>query len=351
MNLGLVVAKATVGLIAGSVAIVLDAVNNLTDMLSSVVTIVGTKMANRKPDKEHPYGHGRLEYLTAMVVGLIVMFAGVTALIEAVPKIFQPELADYSVATIIVVVLAIFVKLFFGRYVKKVGEKINSASLTASGVDAMLDSLLSLGTLVGIIVALVFGVSIDGLVGTAIALFIIRSSVEILHDAELDIVGRRVDAELAKKIKKMVVKFPKVSGAYDLNLHNYGPNEIIGSVHVQLPDNMTAKEIHKLSHEISSKAYVDFGVILTVGVYAENTSSSESRKVRAKLEKLVQEHPEILQMHGFYLDAKKKFATFDLIMDYDFLDKAQVRDEIVAQLKKDFPEYNYVVVLDADVSD
>lgn len=351
VNLLLVVFKAIVGLLANSIAIVLDALNNLTDALSSIVTIIGTKLAARAPDKEHPYGHGRIEYLTTLVVGIIVLAAGVMALVESVPKIFEPVETDYSLATIIIVSVAVVVKFSFGNYVKRVGQKINSGSLIASGADAIFDSLLSLSTLVGIIVNLLTGASLEGWLGTVIAIFIIRASLGMLKEAEVEILGRRPEREFSEKIKREVGKFRQVEGVYDLTLHNYGPLEIVGSAHVQVPDNLTAREIHKLSREITLKVYEKFGVILTIGIYAKNTSSDESRAIHRILLREVKKHSEILQVHGFYFDAETQEVAFDLVMDFECSNASKVQEQVVAKLKEKYPDYKYSVTMDADLSD
>lgn len=351
VNLLLVGFKATVGIIAGSIAIVLDALNNLTDMLSSVVTIVGAKLAGRSPDKEHPYGHGRIEYVSTLIVGLIVLTAGVTAIVEAVPKIFHPELPDYSWITILVVGVAVLVKFFFGRFVKKTGEQIKSGSLVASGTDAIMDSVLSFGTLVGIAVSMIWGVSIDGWIGTLIAIFIIKASIEMLGEGWLDVVGRRVDSDLAKKIKADICRFEGVNGAYDLSLHNYGPSEVIGSIHVQVPDKMTAREIHKLTRDITTKVFLKYGIILTIGIYAENIESKENKEIYAKIKEIEEEYAEILQVHGFYVDEDDGVVAFDLVMDYQCKDRNAIRSQVVRKMKASFPRYKFMVTLDADVSD
>lgn len=252
-NVVLVGFKMFVGLLAGSIAIILDAVNNLTDVLSSVVTIIGTKLAMRCPDEGHPYGHGRIEYLTTLLVGVIILATGIMAMVESIPKIIHPELADYSWATIVVVVAGIIVKLLLGGYVRRAGKRFASSSLIASGLDALFDAALSFATLVGIIVTLIFQISIDGILGAIISLFIIKTSIEILSDASNEILGRTADRELMRKIKELICTFPEVSGAYDLMLHNYGPTELIGSVQIQVPDQLTAKEIHRLTQEIAHK--------------------------------------------------------------------------------------------------
>ena len=351
VNLFLVISKAAVGFLAGSVSIVLDAVNNLTDMLSATVTIIGTKLANRAPDREHPFGHGRIEYVAAVGVGLIILFAGATALLEAVPKIFHPELAEYSLTTILVVSIAVLVKFFFGRYVKKNGEEAKSGSLEATGTDALMDSLLSFGTLVGALVSMVFGISIDGVIGAIIAIFIIRTSLEILSEGWIDIIGKRVDAKFSKKIKRRISKFPEVHGVYDLVLHSYGPMETIGSVHIQVRDDMTAREIHKLTREITRKIFEDYRVILTIGIYAENTTTKENRRIFKEIEKIVEEEKEILQTHGFYVDEERKTVAFDIIVDFNCREKEKLRGKLVRKLETEFPEYQFYITVDLDVSD
>ncbi len=348
-NLFLVGFKLAVGLIAGSIAIVLDAVNNLTDVLSSAVTIAGAKLAGRRPDKEHPYGHGRYEYLSALVVGAIVLVAGVMALIESIPKIFQPELADYSVASVIVIAGAVLTKIILGKYVKHKGEQLDSGSLVASGIDALWDAVLSFSTLVGIFVALWFKVSIDGYLGVLIAIFILRSSLEILGDALEDILGTTVDAGLAQEIKRVICNFPEVKGAYDLRLHNYGPNSLIGSVHIEVADTLTAKELHRLTREIAHCIFTEFGVLLTVGVYADNTTSEKHRQMRARLEEIISKTPEISSTHGFYVDDRDQTIFFDLEVPIEHYHTTGIDEKVVQQLKRVYPEYKYLVTLDIDM--
>lgn len=351
VNLVLVVFKATVGLISGSVAIALDALNNLTDTMSAIVTIIGTKLAHREPDREHPYGHGRIEYITTLLIGLIILFAGVGAIIEAVPRIFGPEKTEYSVISLIIIAVAVGVKVLLGRYVKGVGEKINSGSLIASGKDALFDAVLSFSTLVSAIISIVFKVNIDGWVGTVIAAFIIKASIEMLSEAWMDVVGRRMDSDLAQKIKNTICAFPEVQGAYDLTLHNYGPTDVIGSVHIQIPDNMKAQEIHRLTREISVAIYKKFGIVMTIGIYAENTTKRGDKKIRKRLEEVVAEYSEILQMHGFYIDEEKKTVAFDLIISFGCPDREKIKNKVVRKMKKEFPEYRFTVTLDVDMSD
>lgn len=347
-NLVLVAFKMTVGLIAASNAIVLDAVNNLTDVFSSVVTIVGTKLAARRPDREHPYGHGRYEYLAALVVGAIIFSVGAFALVESIPKVFHPELADYSLASIIVISAAVLVKIFLGLYVKSVGRAQDSASLLASGLDAMFDAVLSFSTLIGIFSTMFFQVSLDGILGVIISLFIIKTSLEILSNSVLDIIGGRGDPGLSRKLHAFVCSFPEVSGAYDLILHDYGPGAYMGSIHIQVPDRLTAKDIHRLTSEISQGALSRYNVTLTVGIYAENSQTKTHQAMRRHLEEILEHYPAVLQSHGFYVDDQQKLVTFDLVIDYFYREKLKLKNRIVREFRRAYPEYRCRVTLDLD---
>lgn len=348
-NVVLVGFKMFVGLLAGSIAIILDAVNNLTDVLSSVVTIIGTKLAARCPDEGHPYGHGRIEYLTTLLVGVIILTTGIMAMVESIPKIIHPELADYSWATIIVVVAAIVVKILLGSYVHHAGKRFASSSLKASGIDALFDAVLSFATLVGIGVTMIFHVSIDGILGALISLFIIKTSIEILFEASNEILGRTADRELMRKIKDLICAFSEVSGAYDLMLHNYGPTEMIGSVQIQVPDQLTAKDIHRLTQEIAHRVYAKYSVNLTIGIYAENSAEPAHREIREQVLNIVNLYPEIRQMHGLYIDDERKLITFDVVMPVQCARKTEIKNKVARELRKIFPEYRCLITIDIDL--
>lgn len=350
-NIILVIFKATIGLIVNSIAIVLDAVNNLSDAISSIITIIGAKLANKAPDKKHPYGHGRIEYIASVIIALIILLAGITSLKESVQKIIFPESANYSVVSLIIVGVAVFVKFFLGRYVKNTGKKINSQSLIASGTDALFDSVVSLSTLVAAIISIVWNISLEGYLGVLIGALIIKSGIEILRETLNTIIGIRADGELSKKIKEKLNSYKQVEGAYDLILHSYGPSRIIGGVNIQVDENMTAKEIHGLSKKIQGDIYTEFGIILTIGIYASNKTDKEAVEIKESLEQILKKYPEVLQLHGFYLDVIENKISFDIIIDFDAKNPREIRDKIIAEIKEKYPEYNYFVVLDNDFSD
>ncbi|MDO4852806.1 MAG: cation diffusion facilitator family transporter [Clostridia bacterium] len=350
-NLLLVAFKATIGFLSNSIAVILDAVNNLSDALSSVITIIGAKLANRKPDKKHPLGHGRIEYISAMIVSAIVLYAGLTALVESVKKIITPEEADYSVTSLIIIAAAIVVKLILGRFVKAQGEKVNSGSLIASGSDAVFDAILSASVLASAILFLLTGISLEAYVGVVISIFIIKSGIEMMTDTLSDILGRRADPEVTNRIKELLNEAPEVRGAFDLVLYNYGPNRNYGSVHLELPDTMTVDQVDQLSRRLQERVYLETGVILTgVGVYSYNTSDNESARMRNRIFEQVMSHDWALQFHGFYVDSEEKELRFDVVMSFD-VDHAEALKTLYDEIGSLYPDYHLQITADVDVTD
>ena len=344
--------KAFVGLTAHSIAIVMDAVNNLSDAASSVITIVGTKLAGKEPDRKHPFGYGRIEYLSAMIISILVLYAGVTAFVESVKKIVSPEAPDYSTISLIIVAVAVLVKIILGRYVKRVGEKVNSDSLVNSGEDATLDSVISASTLVAAGIYLIFHVSLEAWLGAVIAAVIVKSGIGMLRETLSKILGERADAQLARDIKATINSFPEISGAYDLVLHNYGPDAYNGSVHIEVPDTLSADDLDKLLRRIAVDVYKQHHVILTaIGVYSYNTRDPEAAEAREKVSRLVTENPHVLQMHGFYLDKAEKTLRFDIVVSFDAKDRRQVYRDVCESVQKQYPDYTLQVTMDTDFSE
>lgn len=344
--------KAFVGLTAHSIAIVMDAVNNLSDAASSVITIVGTKLAGKEPDKKHPFGYGRIEYLSAMIISILVLYAGVTAFVESVKKIITPEAPDYSALSLIIVAVAVLVKIFLGRYVKRVGEKVNSDSLINSGEDATLDSIISASTLLAAGIYLIFHISLEAWLGAVIAAVIIKSGVGMLAETLSKILGERADAQLARDIKATINSFPEISGAYDLVLHNYGPDAYNGSVHIEVPDTLSADELDKLLRKVTVTVLEKHHVLLTaVGVYSYNTKDPVAAAAREKVAQIAAENPDVLQTHGFYLDQAEKTLRFDFVVSFDAKDRKQVYREVCESVQKLYPDYTLQVAMDTDFSE
>lgn len=350
-NILLVGFKMFVGLVSNSIAVILDAVNNLSDALSSVVTIIGAKLGAKKPDKKHPLGHGRIEYLSSMIVAALVLYAGITSFVESIKKIISPEEADYSVVSIVIISVAIIVKLFLGLYVKRQGKNVNSGALIASGSDALFDAVLSSSVLASAIIYLIFGISLEAYVGVIISGFIIKAGIEIMIETLNDIIGKREDPEMIKELKRIICEEEAVRGAYDITLFDYGPNKHYGSAHIELPDTMNVDAVDRITRTIQANVFQKTGVILTgIGVYSFNTSDDEAAQMRNEIQKKVLSHDWALQMHGFYADPEKKMIRFDVVVSFD-VDKTKAIEELNGEIKAMYPDYEATIVPDADVSD
>ena len=344
--------KAVIGLITNSIAIILDAVNNISDAGSSLITIVGTKLAGREPDKKHPFGYGRIEYLSAMMISVIVLYAGITSFVESVKQIINPETPEYNAVSLIIVAVAVAVKILLGRYVKSMGQKVNSDSLINSGEDATLDSIISASTLVAAGIFLVFHISLEAWLGAIISIVIIKSGIEMLRDTISRILGERNDAELAKGIHETVMSFPDVQGAYDLVLNNYGPDTWNGSIHIEVPDTYSADRLDQLIREITMKVMSDHRVILTaVGVYSVNTKDEEIIRAKEQVQKIVLSHEYVRQLHGFYLLKEQKTMRFDLVISLEAKDRRAVYTEAVSDVQNAFPDYELQVTMDTDFAE
>ena len=350
-NVFLAAFKAAIGLISNSIAVTLDAVNNLSDALSSVITIFGAKYAGKRPDKKHPLGHGRAEYLSALIVAAIVLYAGITSAVESVKKIIHPEAADYSVVSLVIIAVAVVVKIILGQYVKSQGEKVNSGALEASGADAMFDAVLSFSVLVSAVIFMVLHISLEAYVGVVIAIFIIKSGIEMMSETLDDILGRRPDAELTKAIKHVLNEEPEVRGAFDLFLNDYGPDRYYASVHLELPDTMTVEQVDILTRRVQARVYKETGVILTgVGVYSYNTKNDEAAEIRNNVMKAVLSHDWALQVHGFFVDTQKREMRFDVVMSFD-IDPKEGIETICKEVKALYPDYSVVAAPDVDLTD
>ncbi len=331
-NLCLVAFKLLVGLLANSIAIVLDAMNNLSDALSSVITILGTKLASRPPDQRHPFGYGRVEYLTAIIISGIVLFAGVSFTITSVKKILAPDVTNYSMLTVVIVVVAIATKLVLGAYTKRVGRQTDSDALVASGSDATFDAVISAGTLAGAVVTMTTGRVLDGWIGAVISLVIIKAGVEMLLDTLRSLVGRRADADLSRQIKQTLCSVEGILGAYDLVLHNYGPTKTMGAVNVAVYDWRTAAELHTLSKKAQQRVLDEYSISLYIGFYAVNTQQDALQRLEEQVRADVKAYPYVLSSHAFFENKETGVLSFDAIIDFACKDSVALVRQMEAEL-------------------
>jgi len=350
VNLLLAGLKGMIGIITNSIAVTTDAVNNLSDALSSLITIIGAKLAGKKPDKNHPLGYGRVEYLTAMIIAGIVLYAGITAITESIGKIINPEEADYSIVIVVLLGIAVVVKIVLGRYVKSVGKKVNSSPLVNSGTDALMDAILSFSVFMSAIIFMVWNLSLEAYVGAVIAIMIIKTAVEMIIETLNDLLGRRTDKDLVDNIIETICDRENVNGAYDLILHNYGPETTVGSVHIDVPDTLTMEELDKIERDITKDVYAKHEVIIAaVGIYTFNSKDDEAMRIRSDITDIVTSHEGVIQMHGFHIYRDDRTIVFDLLIDFSVAKREELYEHICSEVCEKYPDYKVYVTLDADL--
>lgn len=350
-NVLLVIVKGIIGFSTNSIAIILDALNNFSDATSSVVTIIGTKLSRKKPDKKHPLGYGRIEYLAEMVVSGLIIYAGIVALHESIQDIISPEPADYSPIALIIYSVTVFIKLLLGAYVRSQGKKVKSGTLVASGVDALFDALITVSVLVSAFIYIFMGISLEAYLSCIISIIIIKSGIQMMMGPINQILGMRADSTISKRIKEILNDFPEIYGAYDLFLQNYGTDKLVASVHIEVPAHMTIEEFDVLTRNVERQVFEKTGVMLVaVGAYANYGEESEFFSMRREIQDIVLSHGWALNMHGFYVDEKTKDVRFDVVLDFDF-DPEECMNTLYEELGNKYPDYSFSIVRDLDISD
>ena len=351
-NFILAIFKVAVGFLSGSIAIILDAVNNLSDTLSSIVTIAGVKFANRAPDKNHPLGHGRFEYLGAAIIATVISYIGFTAIFESIGKIINPNEVNYTFITFLVVSVSVIIKILLGRYYKKIAKQVDSDSLKNSGFDAMMDALISSATIVAGLIYVIWGISIEAYLATLISVFIIYSGFKMLRESFSVILGERVDSDLSRRIKQAICEIDGVYGAYDLLIHDYGTGRSYASVNIDVLDTLSVVEVDDISREVRRLVGQRFRIyVSSVGIFPINTKDKHTVEVRNNIKAMMLMNDHIRQIHGFRIDEKAKEITFDVVIDFSVKDQNALRRRIIKELKRVYPDYHFVISIDLDFSD
>ena len=287
-----------------------------------------------------------------MVIGGIILYAGISALIGSIKKIITLEIPDYTPAALIIVASAIVVKILLGRYVSRVGQSVNSDSLIASGKDAISDAVLSAATLAAAIFFMITGITIEAYLAAVISVVIMKAGYDILKETVSEILGERIDPETAANIRNCILESPEVKGVYDLVIHNYGPDTLVGSAHIEIPDTMTADEIDKLLRTITDRVYSVYGIAMTgLSIYSMNTKDDEALRIRDEVTRMALAEQYVLQVHGFYLDKKEHSMRFDLVLDFEAPDKWAICNHLRDNISAMHPEYDIYVTPDYDIAD
>lgn len=352
VNVLLAVFKMIVGIIANSIAVILDGVNNLSDAASSLITIIGTALAGKPEDKKHPFGYGRLEYLSSLIISAIVLYAGITSVVESVKKIIKPEESDYSIITLSIIGVAILVKILLSLYTQSMGKKANSDSLIASGKEAILDAVVSCATLITAIIFLFTGLSLEAWLGVIIGLFIVKTGVELLMETISKLLGEPGDAKMVVDIKKTINSFPEVRGAYDLVIHNYGPDMYVGSVHIEVDDKLTVSEVDKITRKISDAVATEHSVYLSaVGIYSHTVSDESSIELEKIIKEIALSQEYVKGLHGFYIDSEEKVMRFDLVVSLDSKNRRVSYEKALEEIQSKYPDYKIIANMDMDMNE
>ena len=342
--------KGIIGMLSGSIAILIDAANNLNDAISSVIAVGGIKLAMRPADKYHPFGHGRIEYVSAMVISALIVILGITSFYNAVGKIIHPTETHYETPMLIVMATGVAAKLWLGIYTLRAGKREKSDSLNGSGAENLFDSLVTLGTIASALILIIWHIDLDGWMAAILSTVLVKAGLKILRRTFNEILGRRIDSQFSQMLKKEIKAFPKVAGAYDLIVNNYGPDSMVGSVNIEVPEQTTAKEIHELTQNIKQYIHQEYNIHLAVGIYAQS-QNPETIKLREEIAAAVMKHPGAMEIHGFLLNENQKKISFDVVADFSVKNHHTFCNQIATQLHAAFPKYTFAVNADLDYSD
>lgn len=348
VNVLLGVLKIIVGLAANSIAVISDAVNNFSDSVSSIVTIIAMAMVGKGATKKHPFGFGRVEYFSSLLISVLVLFTGGQFMVSSVKKIIHPEPTAYTTISLAMLAVAIIAKILLGFYTKSRGKKYNSPSLAASGQDALSDAVITGVTLIAALISLSTDLIIDGWVGALVSLFVLKAGVEILLDVISKLMGDRPSADFTEDIMREIRETPGIVGAYDLILHNYGPNIFIGNVNVELDEEMTIREAYQTIRPLSAHIFNKYGVFFYFGFYSVNMRDEDVRAIREKVTELMMADEDVLQIHAFYVDPVKKAMNFDVVIDFSVKDTMLKAEKLRRQVKEIYPDYEIMLLPDRD---
>lgn len=349
-NVFLFVVKFVIGLLVHSVSVTADAFNNLSDAGSSIISFAGVKIASKPADAEHPFGHGRMEYIAALIVSFLVMEVGFTFLKDSFGKIKSPEILNFQLMSVVILILSIGVKLWLGLFNRKLGEKIDSKVMMAAFTDSMGDVLTTTVTIVSLIVFKVTGVNIDGFVGIGVALVVMWAGFGIAKDTLEPLLGEAVDPEQYQKIKRFVESYDGVVGSHDLIVHNYGPNRSMASIHAEVPNNVSIEASHEVVDRIERDAIENLGIFLVVHMDPIEIEDEHVLMIRNRTNQAIAEIDDSCTIHDFrVVDGQKQInLIFDLVVprEYDKEKQSEVERSLCEKMKEQDERYEFVITVE-----
>lgn len=348
VNVMIALLKVVIGAMASSIAIVSEGVNNAADALTSVLTLVGTKLAAKHPDEKHPFGYGRIEYLTSLIIATLILVTGTEMLSSSVKLVFHPEEMSISYISLIIVAVSAVIKFFLGVYTIKMGKKADSGALEAVGIDCRNDSFVSIITIISAVIFLVFHLSIDAYVGIFTSIIIIKAGVEVLRDTISELLGKSGDEELAKKLYKEIRSTKGIVNAADMMLHNYGPDAYSGSVNVEIDQAKTVGEIYQFLHKLQLRIMHEYKVVMVFGIYAVDNDHDEVRELRKRVSQYVSKAEHVKSFHAVYLEPDTNKLYCDLVVDYQLRDWDALKKDFFTYLKGFYPEKEIELTIETE---
>ncbi|MCQ2540957.1 MAG: cation diffusion facilitator family transporter [Lachnospiraceae bacterium] len=347
-NLLVASVKIIIGALASSIAIVSEGVNNAADVFSSVITLVGTKLATKHPDEKHPFGYGRIEYLTGLVISVLILVTGIEMLSNSINLIFHPEELNISYFSLAIVFVSAIVKFVLGKYTIKQGKKADSSALEGVGVDSCNDSYASIITIVAALVFLIFHFSIDAFAGVITSLLIVKAGFDILKDTLGEIVGRPGDEELAKKLFNEIIKTEGIIGAADMMLHNYGPDAWSGSINVEIDHKESVGELYQRIHNLQLRIMREYHVVMVFGIYAVDNDNEYVKELRSNIGKFVLDEKDVKSFHAVYIEPDTNKIYCDLVVTYDLRDWDDLRVKFIDYIKALYPEKELELTIETE---
>ena len=351
-NLILFIIKLSVGLFSNSISILADAFNNLSDAASSIITIVGFKMANKPADAEHPFGHGRIEYITAMIVSFMVMLVGLQFVKTSFQKIINPTLVTFELLPFILLLISIGFKFWLSKFNKSIGNKINSSTLKATATDAMGDVFTSTTVVISFLISKFTTLPIDGYIGIVVALAIVYSGFSLIKETLSPLLGEPPDPVLVSDITDMVMSYDNITGIHDLIVHNYGPGRIMASIHAEIPSNIDIMEIHHIIDTAEREISKKLNIYLVIHMDPICVDTDEIIEARNIVKDVLSKYEDVKSFHDFRVvgENNNKNLIFDIevsptCLAYEIA-SAKLLNNIDKDIKEKAPEYKCVITVD-----
>ena len=351
-NVFLFAVKFVVGLVLHSVSVTADAFNNLSDAGSSIISFVGVKMAEKPADKDHPFGHGRIEYIAALVVSFLVLEVGFTFLKDSFGKILHPEIMNFQIVSVVILILSIAVKLWLGLFNRKLGEKIESKVMMAVFTDSMGDVITTSATILSLIFFAVTGINIDGIVGVGVALVVMWAGVGIARDTLEPLIGQAIDPEVYEEIKHFVEKYDGIEGTHDLIVHNYGPGRSMASIHAEVPNDVDIEQSHEIIDRIEREAAKELGIFLVIHMDPVEMRNKKILRIKETAVRILHDLDPLCSLHDFSVvhGEHQINLIFDMVVpiDYDEKKKEDLSLRMAERMKGADSRYECVITVESD---